>query len=76
MIGELLLGLGQATEAQREFVRALGQGPWRMRALAGLVRAATAAGDTSTAEDARRKLTEALVGADAGLLDRLLRGAQ
>jgi tetratricopeptide (TPR) repeat protein len=76
LIGELLLELGRASEAQREFVRALEQGPRRMHALAGLVRAATAAGDRTMADDARRTLTETLASADAGLLDRLLRGAQ
>jgi tetratricopeptide (TPR) repeat protein len=76
LIGELLLALGRANEAQREFVRALEQGPGRTHALAGLVRAATAAGDKGTADDARRTLAETLAGADAGLLQRLLRSDQ
>jgi tetratricopeptide (TPR) repeat protein len=76
LIGELLLGMGRARAAQHEFARALEQGPRRLRALAGLVRAATAAGDRATADEARRTLAETLADADAGLLDRLLRGVQ
>ena len=76
LLGELLLRRGKAAEAQREFTRALEQGPMRLRALAGLARAADAAGDSSSAEQARSALRASLAKADPGLLDRLQRSPQ
>ena len=77
LLGEVLLGFGQAAEAQREFVQALTLAPGRARSLLGLGRAALAAGDHVVARKALADLKRAWHSADAGLaevaeLDRLL----
>lgn len=65
--GEVLLGLGRPGEAQREFQRALEMAPRRAVALLGLVRAATAAGDSATATQARADLRDVWRAADRDL---------
>lgn len=77
LLGEVLLGFGQAGEAQREFVRALELAPGRARSLLGLGRAALAAGDLTVARKALGDLKRAWHSADPGLaevqeLNRLL----
>jgi len=77
LLGEVLLGMGQAAEAQREFMRALALAPGRARSLLGLGRAAIAAGDQVAAQKALGDLKRAWHSADAGLaevaeLNRLL----
>jgi tetratricopeptide (TPR) repeat protein len=77
LLGEVLLGFGQAAEAQREFVRALALAPGRARSLAGLGRAALAAGDSTVARKALADLKRAWHSADASMpevaeLNRLL----
>ncbi len=77
LFGEVLLGFGQAAEAQREFARALALAPGRARSLLGLGRAALAAGDSSAARKALGELKRTWHSADEGLaevaeLDRLL----
>ncbi len=49
LLGEMLLQAGRPQEAQREFARALRLAPKRALSLLGLGRAATAAGDRTTA---------------------------
>lgn len=56
LLGELLLNAGRNVEAESEFLRALMATPGRSRALFGLVRAATAAGDAAAAQSAAAKL--------------------
>ncbi len=70
LLGEVLLEHGRAVDAKREFERALELAPKRARALIGLGRAATAAGDHKTAARAHAALAETWRNADAGLLDR------
>jgi tetratricopeptide (TPR) repeat protein len=77
LLGEVLLGLGEAAEARREFTRALALAPGRARSLLGLGRAALAVGDTAAARKALGDLKRAWHSADARLpevaeLDRLL----
>jgi tetratricopeptide (TPR) repeat protein len=77
LIGEVLLGFGQAAEAQREFVRALALAPGRARSLLGLGRAALAAGDSVVARKTLTDLKRAWHSADGSLpevveLNRLL----
>ena len=67
LLGEMLVGVGQYAEAQREFTRALDLGPKRARSLIGLARAATAAGDPQTANRARTTIAEIWHSADQGL---------
>ena len=55
-LGDLLLKSGRAADAQRAFTTALERNPGRSPALAGLLRAASAAGDTAVAIDARATL--------------------
>jgi tetratricopeptide (TPR) repeat protein len=69
LLGEVLLGFGQAAEAQREFVRALALAPGRARSLLGLGRAALAAGDTAVARKALGDLRQAWHAADSGLAE-------
>jgi tetratricopeptide (TPR) repeat protein len=56
LLGEALLALGRAAEAQRQFERALELAPGRSGALLGLARSATAAGDRAVADRAIRDL--------------------
>ncbi len=56
LLGEVLLRAGRAADAQRAFSRALELAPGRSRALAGLVRAAAAAGDHEVARAAFARL--------------------
>ncbi|MDH4131819.1 MAG: tetratricopeptide repeat protein [Gemmatimonadota bacterium] len=56
--GEILLELGRAAEAQREFTHALALAPGRSRSLWGLGQAALKAGDSAAAERAFAQLRE------------------
>jgi tetratricopeptide (TPR) repeat protein len=67
LLGETLLTLGRAAEAQRAFGRALELAPGRSPALLGLVRAAAAAGDPAAAERAARALRANWLRADPDL---------
>ncbi len=67
LLGEVLLGLGRPAEAQRAFMRALQLAPGRARALIGLVRAASAAGDAPVAANAYRQLAANWQSADGDL---------
>ena len=67
LLGEVLLGFGEAAEAQREFTRALMLAPGRARSLLGLGRAALAAGDTAAARKAFGELKANWHAADPGL---------
>jgi tetratricopeptide (TPR) repeat protein len=68
LLGEMLLELGRYEEAQQEFQRALALTPKRALSLAGLQRAATAAGDEKTAMRAQGMLAEVWHAADPDLL--------
>ena len=76
LLGELLLADHRPAEAQREFLRALELTPGRSLSLLGLERAATAAGDTVSAERARARLEDNWRDADAGLLERTRQRAE
>lgn len=67
LLGEMLLELGMAGEAEKEFARALELAPKRARSLLGLVRAAQVTGDSAGAEKARAELRAVWHRADAGL---------
>lgn len=67
LLGEVLLGFGEAAAAQREFARALAQAPGRARSLLGLGRAALAAGDSAVARKALADLNRAWHSADRSL---------
>lgn len=67
LLGELLLAMGQAGEAQREFTRALALAPRRAASLLGLARAAAAAGDRQTSDRAYADLRLVWSRADAGI---------
>ncbi len=67
LLGEMLLELGRPAEAQAEFERALALAPNRALSLAGLSRAAMAAGDEKTAARAQAALREVWHAADAGV---------
>ena len=67
LLGETLLQLGRAADAQRAFTRSLELTPGRARSLIGLVRSASAAGDRSVAAEALRELTTKWHGSDAGV---------
>jgi tetratricopeptide (TPR) repeat protein len=68
LLGEMLLELGRYDEAQREFQRALALAPKRALSLAGLQRAASAAGDEKTAMRAQGMLAEVWHAADPDLM--------
>jgi tetratricopeptide (TPR) repeat protein len=68
LLGEALLELGRAAEAQREFGRALELAPRRAPSLLGLARAASRAGDRAAAERAAATLREIWQGADPEVL--------
>ena len=67
LLGEVLLELGRAAEAQVQFERALERAPRRRLSLLGLTRAAAQAGDQATAENAYRELESILHRADEKL---------
>jgi tetratricopeptide (TPR) repeat protein len=67
LLGEVLLQLGRADDAQREFSRALELAPGRARSLLGLGRAALAAGDKAVARRALEDLKRVWHSADASL---------
>ena len=71
LLGEVLLELGQAAEAQVEFEKALARAPRRMRALMGLAKAADASGDAETARLVRQDLAAMLSAADASVRENL-----
>jgi tetratricopeptide (TPR) repeat protein len=71
LLGEQYLKLGRPADAKREFQRALGLAPRRVRSLFGLYRAATAEGDTAAAGDALGQLRAVLMRADAALHNSL-----
>ena len=52
LLGELLLAAGKPADAQVAFQKSLARTPGRSRSLIGLARAASAAGDRTTAERA------------------------
>jgi len=68
LLGEVLLQGGRSREAEVEFTRALRLAPKRARALIGLARAATAAGDQSAAARAGADLHSIWHAADPGVL--------
>jgi tetratricopeptide (TPR) repeat protein len=67
LLGEVLLQAGRPREAEGEFTRALRLAPKRARSLIGLARAATAAGDQSTAARASADLQVIWHAADPGV---------
>ncbi len=67
LLGEALLGLDRAKEAQAEFELALKRAPNRLLALVGLKRAATQAGDQIKAAETQATLRKILHRADAEL---------
>jgi len=64
LLGEMLLELGNAAEARREFEATLQASPNRFRSLYGAARAATAAGDAKRAGEYFSKLVELCAQAD------------
>ena len=68
LLGEVLLQAGRSREAEVEFTRALRLAPKRARSLIGLARAASAAGDQSTAARASADLQSIWHAADPGVL--------
>jgi len=67
LLGEMLLELGRAAEAQEQFEKALKRAPRRTLSLLGLARAAKAAGDAATAAGAYQELRRIWQKADAEL---------
>lgn len=65
LLGELLLELGQPSDALKEFETALGQTPNRYRALLGVARAASGAGDRQKAATYYGKVAELARGGDS-----------
>ena len=64
LLGELLLEMGQPAEALKEFEAALRQTPNRYRALLGMARAASGAGDRQKAAEYYGKVAELAKNAD------------
>jgi len=64
LYGEVLLGLGRPQEARAQFEKALARAPRRSLSLAGLARAAQAAGDSSTVAKACAELNDVYARAD------------
>ena len=56
LLGEMLLQQGRAADARREFEAALSRAPERIALLAGLEKAARAAGDADAASRAASRL--------------------
>lgn len=71
LFGDLLMTLDRPAEAQVQYQHALDRAPKRAQALLGLTEAATAAGDTTTAEEAAATLRTIWHAADPPLQDRL-----
>ncbi len=69
LLGEFLLQLGKAKEAQQQFELALKRTPRRSPTLLGLARAADQAGDRDTADMAYAELRQIWQKADAGLAE-------
>ncbi len=69
LLGELLLEMGQADAALREFETALKQTPNRYRALLGVARAANATGDRPKAAEHYGKLVALAKSADSERLE-------
>ncbi len=67
LLGEMLLAVDRAAEAQDEFRRALERVPQRTRSLLGLARASAKAGDTETARQVYGALRQIWHRADADL---------
>ncbi|HMC54502.1 MAG TPA: hypothetical protein VKH19_04975 [Gemmatimonadaceae bacterium] len=65
LLGDMLMQVGRPREALAEYTLALQREPNRYRALQGAVRAATAAGDTSSAQRLRTELAALRRTADA-----------
>jgi hypothetical protein len=66
LLGEVLLAHGEPHAAQRAFQQALAGAPGRARALTGLVRAATLAGDRPVADQALAQLARQWSAAEDG----------
>jgi tetratricopeptide (TPR) repeat protein len=64
LLGDLLMEVGQPTEAFNEYVKALAQNPNRWRGLYGAARAAEAAGDRENAASYYNKLIALSQGSD------------
>ncbi|NBB86489.1 MAG: hypothetical protein GVY12_09800, partial [Bacteroidetes bacterium] len=71
LFGDLLMALDRPAEAQVQYHRALDRAPKRARSLLGLARAATAAGDMATADEAAATLRAIWDAADPALHDQL-----
>lgn len=69
LLGEILLAAGMAGEAQVAFQKSLARMPGRSRSLVGLARAASAAGDRSTAATAVARLRSNWHAADKDLTE-------
>lgn len=69
LLGEFLLQLGKAKEAQEQFELALKRTPRRSPSLLGLARAANRTGDRETANRAYAELRQIWQKADAGLAE-------
>ena len=67
LLGEMLLAVDRAAEAQDAFRRALDRAPKRTRSLLGLARAAAKTGDTETTRQTYGTLRQIWHRADAGL---------
>ncbi|MGH7653300.1 MAG: hypothetical protein ACREN6_01430 [Gemmatimonadaceae bacterium] len=73
LLGEVLLGLGRAAEAQHELERQLGRTPRRASTLLALAHAAGAAGKPAVSESAYADLTRAWHGAEPNVA-QILKG--
>ncbi|GIV58069.1 MAG: hypothetical protein KatS3mg042_0982 [Rhodothermaceae bacterium] len=71
LYGELLLAAGRPAEARARFEAALARAPRRALSLLGLARAAAAAGDPTTARQARADLDAVWHRADPGVRSEL-----
>jgi tetratricopeptide (TPR) repeat protein len=69
LLGEILLAAGRPDEAKREFQQVLSRAPGRARALIGLIRAARAARDETTAAAATQILKANWHAADPDVAD-------
>jgi predicted Zn-dependent protease len=69
LLGEILLKLGRAQEAQTEFASSLKRAPKRFLSLLGMARAAAKAGDHAAAQEAYATLEKMLHRADAEMAE-------
>ncbi len=69
LLGEMLLKLGRAQEAQAEFASSLKRAPKRFLSLLGMARAAAKAGDPVAAQEAYATLEKVLHRADAEMVE-------